>query len=77
MEYEFSTGSFFFGLIILAVGVAFVRWHQQIADNMGSGVASYDKFKLWAFLTCGAGLIVMVNLHVVILTWLVGLLIPH
>jgi hypothetical protein len=43
MHYEFSIGSFFLGLIILAGGVAFVRWHQQVADNFGSGVSSYGR----------------------------------
>jgi len=77
MEYQFSIGSFFVGLLILAVGVAFVRWHQVIADNLASGVSSYDKAKLWAFITCGVGLIVMVNLHTMLLRWFFGLLFPH
>ena len=67
MDYEFSIGSFFIGLIILALGVVFVRFHQWVADNFGSGVTSYDRYKLYAFLACGLGLIVMVNLHAVIL----------
>ena len=77
MTYEFSIGSFFIGLLILAAGVAFVRWYQVIADNLGSGVASYDRYKLWAFITCGLGLIVMVNLHTMILVWFFSLLFPH
>jgi hypothetical protein len=76
MHYEFSVGSFFLGLIILAVGVAFVKWYQPVADNFGSGVSSYDRYKLWAFITCIVGLIVMVNLHTVLLTWLVTFF-PH
>jgi hypothetical protein len=77
MHYEFSIGSFFLGLIILAGGVAFVRWHQQVADNFGSGVSSYDRYKLWALITCGVGLVVMVNLHVMLLTWLFTTFFPH
>ena len=77
MQYEFSTGSLFIGLLILAIGVAFVKWHQVIADNFGSGVSSYDRYKLWAFITCGLGLIVMVNLHTMILTWFFNTLFPH
>jgi len=68
MTYEFSVSSFFIGLIILAVGVTFVRFHQWVANNFGSGVASYDRYKLYAFIACGVGLLVMVNLHAVILT---------
>jgi hypothetical protein len=70
MQYEFSIGSFFVGLLILAAGVAFVKWYQPIADNLGSGVASYDRFKLAAFITCGLGFVVMLNLHTMLLTWL-------
>ena len=67
MDYEFSIASFFVGLIILALGVVFVRFHQWVADNFGNGASSYDRYKLYAFLACGIGLIVMVNLHTVIL----------
>ena len=67
MNYEFSLASFFIGLIILAVGIIFVRFHQWVADNFGNGTSSYDRYKLYALLACGVGLIVMVNLHSVIL----------
>ena len=74
MQYEFSVGSFFFGLIILIAGVVFVKWHQKIADNLGSGISSYDRYKLWAFITCGLGFIIMLNLHMVILSWFFNML---
>ena len=77
MTYEFSLGSFFLGLLILAIGVAFVKWHQQVADNFGGGVSSYDRYKMWAFIVCGVGLVVMVNLHVMILTWIFTTFFPH
>jgi len=76
MTYEFSVGAFFVGLIILAAGVAFAKWYQVIADNLGSGVASYDRYRLWAFITCGLGLVVMVNLHTMILQWFFSMLFP-
>jgi hypothetical protein len=76
MTYEFSIGSFFIGLLITIAGVAFVKWHQIIADNLGSGVSSYDRFKLWALITCGVGLVVMVNLHTMLLRWFFSLLFP-
>jgi hypothetical protein len=74
MEYEFSIGWFFGGLLVLAAGVAFVKWHQVIADNLGGGVGSYEKYKLWAFITCGVGFLVMLNLHTFILTWIFSLI---
>jgi len=67
MEYEFSIGSFFFGILIVIIGAAFMRWHQVVADNLGSGVSSYEKFKLWALITCVVGFVVALNLHVFIL----------
>jgi len=76
MSYEFSFGSFFIGVLILAAGAAFVKWHRQIADNMGSGVGSYERFKLWAFITCGVGILVMLNLHILILGWFFSMLFP-
>jgi len=63
MAYEFNLGSFFIGLIIVIVGVIFMRWHQVIADNLGSGVMSYDRYKLWALAACCLGFLVMLNLH--------------
>jgi uncharacterized membrane protein YidH (DUF202 family) len=76
MQYEFSIGSFFLGLVILIAGAAFTRWYQVIADNLGSGVASYDRFRLWALIACGVGFIVMLNLHTLILGWFFSLLFP-
>ena len=69
MGYEFSIESFLIGLLILAAGVAFVKWHQKIADNFGSGVTSYDRYRLWALIACAIGLVVMLNLHTMILVW--------
>ena len=77
MTYEFSLASFFIGLLILAAGVVFVRFHQWVANNFGNGVSSYDRYKLYAFLACGIGLVVMVNLHVVILTAIVNAIFPR
>jgi hypothetical protein len=76
MSYEFSFGSFFIGLLILTIGAALVRWHRLIADNMGSGVVSYERYKLWAFITCGVGVLVMLNLHALILGWFFSMLFP-
>jgi hypothetical protein len=76
MNYELSLGSFFIGLLILAAGVAFVRWHQWVADNFGGGVGSYEKYRLYAFIMCGVGIAVMINLHAVILGGLVDAIFP-
>ncbi len=67
MTYEFSLSSLFIGLLILMLGIAFVRYHQWIADNFGGGIASYERYKLYSFIVCILGLIVMINLHAFIL----------
>ena len=76
MQYEFSIGTFFVGILILVASAAFVRWHQVIADNMASGVSSYDRFKMWGLIGCGVGLLVMVNLHTFILVNLLKSVFP-
>ena len=73
MEYELSLGSFIIGLLILAIGVVFVRFYQWIADNFGAGVGSYERYRLYALLTCVLGVVVMVNLHIMLLGWFFGL----
>ena len=74
MNYELSMGSFIAGIAIVIVGVVFVRFHQWIADNFGGGVGSYERYKLYALITCGLGFVVMVNLHTMFLTWFFSML---
>ena len=68
MEYTFSWGAFFVGIIILALGAALTVWYRPIADNFGGGVASYERYRLAGIIGCGLGLIVMLNIHSLILT---------
>jgi hypothetical protein len=74
--YEFSIGSFFFGFLILVVGVVFVRFYQWVANNFGNGVASYDHYRFYALITCCTGFIVMLNLHSLVLRWFFGHIFP-
>lgn len=74
MEYEFSWTSFIIGLLVLAAGVVFMRFHQWIADNLGAGVGSYERYKLYALIACALGLVVMINLHSLILRWFFGMI---
>ena len=76
MQYHFSIGWFFIGLLILAAGVAFVKWYQPIANSLGGGVGSFERYKLWALITCGVGFIVMLNLHTFILLNLLKTVFP-
>ncbi len=72
MTYTFSWSWFFIGIIITILGGALVAWYRPIADNFGSGVSSYDRFRLWGLIACGVGLIVMLNLHTLVLQALFG-----
>ena len=70
LMYEFSFGAFFLGLIILAVGGAITVFYQKLADNLGGGVSSHERFRLAGLITCGVGFIIMTGLHTIPLNWL-------
>ena len=72
MEYEFSIGWFVVGFLVVVTGGLFMKYHQFIADNLGGGVGSYDKYKLAALITIGVGLLAMLNLHTLILGLVLG-----
>ena len=74
MEYEFSVGWLFGGLLIALVGGLIVVFYKQIADNLVSGVSSYNKVKLVGVITIIVGLICTANLHTFILGWLIHLM---
>ena len=50
MEYTFDWGAFFLGILILAASGALVVYYRPIADNFGSGAASYDRYRIWGML---------------------------
>jgi len=72
MDFTFSIGWVFGGLAIAAVGGAIVFFYRPIAENMASGVASYDKVKLFGIITTVVGFLIAANLHTVILTIIVN-----
>jgi hypothetical protein len=67
MEYSFSVSWFVIGFLITCVGGLFMKYHQFVADNLGGGVGSYDRYKLAALITVGVGIIAMLNLHTLLL----------
>lgn len=72
MDFTFSIGWVFGGLVIAGIGGLIVVFYQKIADNLVSGVRSYDKVKLFGVITVIVGLIIAMNLHTLILTLLVN-----
>jgi hypothetical protein len=76
MQYHFSISAFFIGILIIGAGVAFLKWYQPIANNLGAGSSSFERYKLWALITCGVGFVVMLNLHTFILVNLLKSVFP-
>ena len=70
MEYHFSVAWFVVGFLITCAGGLFMKYHQFVADNLGSGVNGYDRYKLAALIMIIVGLVAMVNLHSVLLGWI-------
>ena len=70
MYYKFTFGSFFVGLIVLIIGAVMTVYHQKLADNLASGISSYDRFKFWGLVVCGVGFGIMLCLHTIPLGWL-------
>lgn len=75
MDWTFNIGWVFLGLLIVGVGAVIVFYHQKIANNIASGISSYDRTKLFGVLAIILGLLIMTNLHTLILTTLVNLVI--
>ena len=73
MDWNFSFGWMFVGIVITAISGAVVAKYQTISDNMLSGVSSYDRVKFWGMIGVGIGLAVIANLHTLILTIFVNL----
>ncbi len=67
INWNFSFGWLFAGILIFIAGGAVVFFYRQIAENFAHGVSSYDKVKLAGIIICALGIIVMTNLHTLIL----------
>ena len=74
MDYEFSIGWMFGGLVVALAGGLIVIFYKQIADGLAGGVSSYEKVKLFGIIAIVLGLLITSNLLPAILTWLVQLM---
>ena len=68
MNWNYSIGWLFVGILILAIGTAITVFYQKISDTWASGPASYERVKLIGIIVAVIGLIVMANLHTLILS---------
>lgn len=67
---HFSFGWFFVGIVCTIVGIVMTRFYKQIADNFGSGVTSYNRYKYIGVGLTVAGLIMIFNLHTIVLDFI-------
>ena len=75
MGWSFSLGWAFVGLLVMAAGALIVVYYQKFAENFLDGVKDYEKTKLIGIITVVVGLILLTNLHTVLLTAFVNLLV--
>lgn len=75
MGWSFSLGWAFVGLLVMAAGALIVVYYQKFAENFLDGVKDYEKTKLIGVITVVVGLILLTNLHTVLLTAFVNLLV--
>jgi len=66
--YEFSPAALIWGIIIMALSAVFIRFHRQIADAIGGGLGSYEKYKLYGLIGVGIGALMMFNIPIFLLT---------
>ncbi len=74
MDFEYSIGWMFGGLLIALVGGLIVIFYKQIADGLANGVSSYERVKLFGVITIIIGLLITANLHVVVLSFFVNII---
>lgn len=72
--YEFSLTWFFIGIAVAVGGAMLMRFYKEVADNFGSGVGSYQRYKLVALITCISGILIMFNLHNLVLGFIANLI---
>ena len=74
MDFTFDFGWMTAGLIITLAGGAVVFFYRQIAHSLANGVASYDRIKLFGIIAIVVGLIITMNLHTLVLTFVFNLM---
>ena len=74
MDFTFSFGWMFAGIVITIAGGLIVVFYRQISENLANGVSSYSHVKLFGVITAIIGLLVTANLHTALLTLIVKLM---
>jgi hypothetical protein len=71
--YTFSLTSFIVGILILALGGMITLKYNKFAEY--TGVSNFSTWRIIGLVTCGAGFIVMLNIHTYLLLMLVQLIV--
>lgn len=71
---KFSIGASILGVVCIILGLLMCRFYKQVADNFGSGVSVYNRYKMIGLGLCVAGLILLFNLHNYILEFIAQLI---
>ena len=74
--YEFSIGWLFIGILIMIFGGGVTLFYKQVADNLASGISSYQNVKKFGIITLAVGFLVATSLHTLILNWIISLIFP-
>ena len=77
MQWTFNWAWFFGGIAVVIVGLLIIKFHRAVADNLASGVQSYDKVKLFGIGAIVLGFIFMSNLHSLLLYFIFHILMPN
>ena len=64
MDYKFDFNAMFIGIVIMCVGVLFLRFYKSISDFF---VIPYGKFRLASLLILISGFLAALNIHLLLL----------
>ncbi|MDR2523973.1 MAG: hypothetical protein LBC95_00300 [Candidatus Nomurabacteria bacterium] len=74
VQYSFSIVWLIVGVLVMALGALITRFYNKFAE--ATGMWSYSRWRLIGLVAVGVGLIVMTNLHSLILSFIVSLIVP-
>ena len=59
---ELNIGTLISGVVIILLGTAFIYFYTPIADNLGGGLGSYQKYKLYGVIAVVFGFLILFNI---------------
>lgn len=68
MSFQFSFAWLLGGLALIIAGTLMIRYYKQIADNLMSGVSSYQRLKIVSLIFIAIGFCAATNLIPIVLS---------